>query len=112
MKVHHEPLGPAAFLGERWRSSPDDRYAREDPTSRGRQARSGGRHRQNWAKKASGRHRRRTPERCASGAEAADVLYHLLVALRSRAFRWIRSEKCSRRTGKSGIEEKAARPQS
>jgi phosphoribosyl-ATP pyrophosphohydrolase len=44
-------------------------------------------------------------------SEAADVLYHLVVALRSRgvAIEAVMVE-LERRTGRSGLEEKASRP--
>jgi phosphoribosyl-ATP pyrophosphohydrolase len=44
-------------------------------------------------------------------SEAADVLYHLAVALRSRgvAIEAVMAE-LERRTGRSGLEEKASRP--
>ena len=44
-------------------------------------------------------------------SEAADVLYHLAVALRSRgvAVEAVMAE-LERRTGRSGLEEKASRP--
>lgn len=44
-------------------------------------------------------------------SEAADVMYHLLVGVASRAVTWrdVLTE-LSRRTGRSGLEEKAARP--
>jgi phosphoribosyl-ATP pyrophosphohydrolase len=44
-------------------------------------------------------------------SEAADVLYHLLVALKSRgvAIEAVMAE-LERRTGRSGLEEKASRP--
>jgi len=44
-------------------------------------------------------------------AEAADLLYHLLVVLEARGIGLAEVEaELARRTGKSGIEEKAARP--
>jgi phosphoribosyl-ATP pyrophosphohydrolase len=43
--------------------------------------------------------------------EAADLVYHLLVALRSRGISLdTLAKELERRQGKSGIEEKAARP--
>jgi phosphoribosyl-ATP pyrophosphohydrolase len=44
-------------------------------------------------------------------AEAADLLYHLLVVLESRGIALADVEAAlARRTGQSGLEEKAARP--
>ncbi len=43
-------------------------------------------------------------------AEAADLIYHLLVVLRARGIRLARVEaELARRTRRSGLEEKAAR---
>jgi phosphoribosyl-ATP pyrophosphohydrolase len=44
-------------------------------------------------------------------AEAADLLYHLLVVLEARGIRFAEVEaELAQRTGMSGLEEKAARP--
>jgi phosphoribosyl-ATP pyrophosphohydrolase len=44
-------------------------------------------------------------------AEAADLLYHLMVVLRARGVTLSEVEAAlSRRTGQSGLEEKASRP--
>ena len=44
-------------------------------------------------------------------AEAADLLYHLLVVLEARGIRLDEVEAAlAQRTGKTGLEEKAARP--
>jgi phosphoribosyl-ATP pyrophosphohydrolase len=47
----------------------------------------------------------------ALAAEAADVLYHLVVMLESRGVAWetVLAE-LERREGRSGIDEKASRP--
>jgi phosphoribosyl-ATP pyrophosphohydrolase len=43
-------------------------------------------------------------------AEAADVLYHLLVVLRARGVAWSSViDELGRRSGRSGLEEKASR---
>jgi phosphoribosyl-ATP pyrophosphohydrolase len=118
MKVRHEPLGSAAFLGEVLAdlSRTIDARAGEDPDK-------------SWTAKLLAGGPAVTAKKLGEegveaaiavahqsdtevAAEAADVIYHLLVALRSRGVSLDKVGKVLEgRQGKSGIEEKAARPQ-
>ncbi len=119
MKVHHEPLGSAAFLGEvlAHLSRTIDARAGEDPDK-------------SWTAKLLAGGPAVTAKKLGEegveaaiavahqsdtevAAEAADVIYHLLVALRSRGVSLDKVGKVlEARQGKSGLEEKAGRPQS
>jgi phosphoribosyl-ATP pyrophosphohydrolase len=119
MKVHHEPLGSAAFLGEvlLQLAKTIDTRAGEDPDK-------------SWTAKLLAGGPAVTAKKLGEegveaaiaiahqsdaevAAEAADVIYHLLVALRSRGVSLDQVGKVlEARQGKSGVEEKAARPQS
>lgn len=113
----HDPLGPAGFLGEVLNdlAKTIDARAGADPSS-------------SWTAKLLMGGPALTAKKLgeeaveaalavasqddkAVAAEAADVLYHLLVALRSRGVTLDEVAKTlEARQGKSGIAEKAARP--
>ena len=116
MKMHHEPLGPAAFLGEvlsRLAKTIDERAGADPETS--------------WTAKLLAGGPAMTAKKLGEEgveaalavshqsdkevtAEAADLIYHLLVALRSRGVPLDElARELERREGKSGIDEKAGR---
>jgi phosphoribosyl-ATP pyrophosphohydrolase len=117
MKMQHEPLGPAAFLGEVLAE-----------LARTIDARAGGDPEKSWTAKLLASGPALTAKKLGeegveaalaishqgdkeATAEAADLLYHLLVALRSRGISLdVLAKELERRQGKSGIEEKASRP--
>ena len=115
-RMQHDPLGPAAYLGEVLNelAKTIDARAGADPAASwtAKLLRAGPPSpRRSWARKAS-RRRSPSPARATrkSPQEAADLLYHLLVALRSRGVTLDTVAKAlEARQGKSGIEEKASR---
>jgi phosphoribosyl-ATP pyrophosphohydrolase len=117
MKTHHEPLGSAAFLGEvlaQLAKTIDARAGANPDTS--------------WTAKLLAGGPAATAKKLGEegveaaiaiahqsdkevAAEAADVIYHLLVALRSRGVSLDQVGKVlEARQARSGLEEKAARP--
>lgn len=117
MKTHHEPLGSAAFLGEvlAQLARTIDMRAGEDPDK-------------SWTARLLAGGPAATAKKLGEesveaaiaiahqgdkevASEAADVIYHLLVALRSRGVSLDQVGKVlEARQAKSGIEEKASRP--
>ena len=117
MKTHHEPLGSAAFLGEVLieLARTIDARAGDDPDK-------------SWTAKLLAGGPTVTAKKLGEEgveaaiaiahqsdkevtAEAADVIYHLLVALRSRGVSLDQVGKVLQaRQAKSGLEEKAGRP--
>ena len=117
MKMHHDPLGPAAFLGDmlsELAKTIDARVAGDPETSWTAKLLAGG---PTLTAKKLGEEGVEAALAVAHqsdaevAAESADLLYHLLVALRSRG---VSLDTVGRaleaRQGKSGIEEKALRP--
>jgi phosphoribosyl-ATP pyrophosphohydrolase len=118
MKVHHEALGSAAYLGEVLvqLARTIDTRAGEDPDK-------------SWTAKLLAGGPAVTAKKLGEegveaaiaiahqsdtevAAEAADVIYHLLVALRSRGVSLDKVGKVlESRQGKSGLDEKASRTQ-
>jgi phosphoribosyl-ATP pyrophosphohydrolase len=119
MKTQHEALGGAAKLGEtlaRLAATIDARAGADPETSWTAKLLAGG---PALTAKKLGEEGAEAALAVASqsdkevAAEAADVVYHLLVALRSRGVSLDRlAAELTAREGKSGIEEKAARPKS
>jgi phosphoribosyl-ATP pyrophosphohydrolase len=116
MKMRHEPLGPAAFLGEvlaHLANTIDERAGADPETSWTAKLLSGG---PALAAKKLGEEGVEAALAVSNqsdkevAAEAADLLYHLLVALRSRGVSLdTLAKELERRQGKSGIDEKAGR---
>jgi phosphoribosyl-ATP pyrophosphohydrolase len=113
--MQHDPLGPAAFLGEVLNDLAKTIDARvgEDPSSWTAKLLAGG---PALAAKKLGEEGVEAALAVASQSdvevakEAGDVLYHLLVALRSRGVPLDAVAKVlADRQGKSGIDEKASR---
>jgi phosphoribosyl-ATP pyrophosphohydrolase len=114
----HDPLGHAAFLGEALNelAKTIDARAGADPSS-------------SWTAKLLAGGPPLTAKKLGEegveaalaivaqgdkevAGEAADVIYHLLVALRSRGVSLDAvAAELKKRQGKSGVEEKASRPQ-
>ena len=119
MKTQHEALGDAAKLGEtlaRLAATIDARAGADPATSWTAKLLAGGP--ELTAKKLGEEGAEAALAVASQGdkevtAESADVLYHLLVALRSRGVSLDRvAAELAAREGKSGLEEKAARPKS
>ena len=116
MNMHHEPLGSAALLGEvlATLAKTIDQRAGADPET-------------SWTAKLLAGGPAMTAKKLGEEgleaalavshqsdkevtAEAADLIYHLMVALRSRGVSLEElAKELARREGKSGIEEKASR---
>jgi phosphoribosyl-ATP pyrophosphohydrolase len=116
MNMQHEPLGPAAFLGEVLNDlakTIDARAGADPETSWTAKLLAGGP--TVTAKKLGEEGVEAALAVSHQGdkevtAEAADLVYHLLVALRSRGVSLdTLAKELERRQGKSGIEEKAGR---
>lgn len=112
----HEPLGPASFLGEvlnQLAGTIDARAGADPETSWTAKLLAGGP--QLTAKKLGEEGVEAALAVSHQGdsevtAEAADLVYHLLVALRSRGISLdMLARELERRQGQSGIEEKAGR---
>jgi phosphoribosyl-ATP pyrophosphohydrolase len=116
MSTHHDPLGSAAFLGEvlaHLAKTIDERAGGDPEASWTAKLLAGG---PALAAKKLGEEGVEAALAVANqgdkevAAEAADVIYHLLVALRSRGVSLDQVGKVlEARQGKSGLEEKSGR---